>query len=237
MIVEPKVKLVASTKVYYENGTVNGLMETDPDATDAENLIEAAGRVCYNSEHKPNPQTAKNANYIRRTCFEQQHGSVMEHATATVSIEGVSRAWLAEATRHRPFSFSVRSQRFVNEQDMGIVLPPAIREHGGEGHLEQVAADLVGDYTHLVDYLSNAGLPRKQAREAARAVLPNMTETKLYMSGNLRAWVQFLERRLDPSADAEMRRVAGLILAALRPVSPVVFGEVKCFGMETDTGV
>ena len=227
MIVEPKVTLIASTQVYYsDNGTVNGLMEVDTEATDAENLIEAAGRVCYNSEHKPNPKTARNADYIRRTCFEQQHGSVMEHATATVAIEGVSRAWLAEATRHRPFSFSVRSQRFVNEQNMGVVIPPAVREHGGDGLLEQLSADLVEDYTHLVDYLLNAGLKRKQAREAARSVLPNMTETKLYMTGNLRAWVQFLERRLDPAADAEMREVAGLIRQALHPVSPTIFSEV-----------
>lgn len=226
-IVTPTVRLAASTMVHYDDDmTLNG-MESDPSATDAENLVEAAGRVCYSSEHKPNPKTAKNADYIARTCFEMGHGSVLEHASATVVLKGVSRSWLAEATRHRPFSFSVRSQRFVNESDMGIVLPPAVREHGCDGLVEEIAKALATDYEHIVDYLLNAGLERKQAREAARSILPNAAETQLFMTGNLRAWVQFLERRLDPSADAEMREVAGLILNAIYPVAPSVFKHVK----------
>ena len=229
-IVPPTVKLVASTQVHYdelddEQSTLNG-MAIDPEATDAENLIEAAGRICYASEHKPNPATRKNADYLKRTIFEAKHGSISEHASATLVLKGVSRSWLAEASRHRPFSFSVRSQRFVNESDMGIVLPPAVMEHGGDGLLEQIAGALVGDYEDIVDFLSNAGLPRKQAREAARSVLPNMAETRLFMTGNIRAWVQFLERRLDPSADAEMRVVSRLILDALMPVAPSIFTHV-----------
>lgn len=231
MIVEPTALLIASTQVHYQVGEdgnkhINGML-LDQGATDAENLIEAAGRGCYESEHKPNPATRKNADYLERTIFDQAHGSISEHASATVLLRGVSRSWLAEATRHRPFSFSVRSQRFVNEENMGIVLPPAVREHGSEVLLEQIAGALVDDYKDIVDYMVNAGLPRKQAREAARSVLPNMAETRLYMTGNLRAWVQFLERRLDPAADMEMREVAGLILDAIYPVAPNIFKHVE----------
>lgn len=231
MIVEPTVLLIASTQVHYQvdeggNKHINGMLP-DPDATDAENLVEACGRGCYESEDKPNPATRKNADYLERTIFNQAHGSIAEHASATVLLKGVSRSWLAEATRHRPFSFSVRSQRFVNEENMGIVLPPAVREHGCDHLLQQIAGALVDDYKDIVDYMVNAGLPRKQAREAARSVLPNMAETRLYMTGNLRAWVQFLERRLDPAADMEMREVAGLILDAICPVAPNIFKHVE----------
>ncbi len=69
---------------------------------------------CYESWHRPRPETYHDRDYIGRTIFEQQHGSILEHATATLYFTGVSRSFLTELTRHRMLSFSVRSQRFVD---------------------------------------------------------------------------------------------------------------------------
>src|SRR5699024_1940335 len=171
--------------------------------TDAETLVTFAGRSCYESWHRPRPETYHDRDYIDRTIFEQQHGSILEHATATLYFTGVSRAFLTELTRHRHLSFSVRSQRFVNESGANIVLPPALRnleeDPGGFVDLVEHQADgCAFIYGELVYALEDSGVKRKQAREAARSILPNMTETKMVVTGNLRAWLQVIERRTAP---------------------------------------
>ena len=167
-------------------------MSLDLDAGDMQQLVEFAGRACYQSFHKPNPKTARNADYISRTLHGQAHWSIAEHATATFYLTGVSRALLAEITRHRHLSFSVLSQRFVDEEDANIVVPPAVRSAkeineayydeelgggviGATENLKVMANLAIATYAGLVEELQETeGLPRKQAREAARAVLPNM---------------------------------------------------------------
>lgn len=229
MIVSPKVELIAYTKV---TPAMEKIMARDPEATDAEHLIEFAGRNCYESFHRPNPKTAKNSDYIKRTIFEHAHGSISEHANASMFIKGVSRPFLAEFTRHRPFSFSVRSQRFVNEGESSVVIPPAVR---GDKELEEYLID-VSRFTKeayevivdsLLESLEKAGVEkrsaRKQAREAGRSILPNMTETHMVVTANLRAWYETLNRRMAPDADAEMREVAHLMWNTLTEVSPVIF--------------
>jgi len=221
-IVEPAVKLLAHTQV---TSVVDDLLARDPDATDAEHLIEAAGRSCYQSFHRPNPATRRNADYIERTIFEMAHGSIVEHATATLLFTGVSRAFLAELTRHRHLSFSVLSQRFVDETDTAVVMPPAIRELDTKARAYWLNAqqDAIGQYVDFVDELTDAGYTRKQAREAARSLLPNAVETKMVVTGNLRAWLQTIERRTDPSADAEMQLCMRMAQEALTPVAPSIF--------------
>ncbi len=119
MIVEPSVKLLAHTVI--NDDVIAELMDIQPQSTDAETLVTFAGRSCYESWHRPRPETYHDKDYIDRTIFEQQHGSILEHATATLYFTGVSRAFLTELTRHRHLSFSVRSQRFVNESGANIV--------------------------------------------------------------------------------------------------------------------
>ena len=155
------------------------------------------------------------------------HTSVLEHSSASFYITGVSRAFLCEITRHRHLSFSVQSQRFVDESEANIVVPPAIRELGMGSYLDDVMVGASRDYTRLVRDLTDAGLPRKQAREAARAVLPNMTEVRMVVSGNMRAWRDTLVRRTAPGADAEMREVAGMILAELKKLAPASFQDFE----------
>ena len=99
MIVEPNVKLLAHTVI--NNDVIAELMDIQPQSTDAETLVTFAGRSCYESWHRPRPETYHDRDYIDRTIFEQQHGSILEHATATLYFTGVSRAFLTELTRHR----------------------------------------------------------------------------------------------------------------------------------------
>jgi len=75
-------------------------------------------------------------------------------------------------------------------------------------------------YEALVETLTDKGLPRKQAREAARSVLLNAQETKIVVSGNIRAWREFVQKRNSPHADAEIRALAQEVLSVLRRVAP-----------------
>lgn len=220
-IVKPTVKLIAQTML---TSNVTQYMRHDVGTPHAETLTEFAGRACYQSFHRPNPATAKTEDYITRTLFEQGHWSIAEHASATFYIEGVSRAFTHELIRHRHLSYSQLSQRFVNEEEANIVMPPAI-ECGAEiSSLENVAETALEEYEVIVNSLTDEhNLPRKQAREAARAVLPNMTETKIVVTGNLRAWHEVVERRTAPDADAEMREVMGMIRDELNAVAPTIF--------------
>ena len=225
-ITEPRVELIAHTTLACDGRSpaIEGHMSLDPDAGDMQQLVEFAGRACYQSFHKPNPKTARNKDYITRTLHEQKHFSIAEHATATFYITGVSRALLAEITRHRHLSFSVLSQRFVDESEANIVVPPAAR--GSEKlmwEFENAATGARHSYRELVEALLDSGLPRKQAREAARAVLPNMIETKIVVTGNMRAWHEVIARRTAPDADAEFQQVAGLIRDELKKIAPAIF--------------
>ena len=225
-IVKPSVELIAHTTLACNGRSpaIEGHMSLDPDAGDMQQLVEFAGRACYQSFAKPNPATARNADYIDRTLHEQKHWSIAEHATATFYITGVSRALTHELIRHRHLSYSQLSQRFVDESNSNIVIPPAAR--GSEElmwEFENIGAIDKANYRDLVDVLSSRGLPRKQAREAARAVLPNMIETKIVVTGNLRAWHEVIERRTAPDADAEFQEVAGLIRDELQQLAPEVF--------------
>ena len=236
----PKVTLIAHTAIVPD--AIEQRLEIQEGSTDAETLTVYAGRSCYESWSRPNEKTREDKDYLRRTLFEQGHMSILEHASATFYLTGVSRALLAEITRHRHLSFSVRSQRFVSEEDASIVIPPAARKskatvvYGTEdfrddldgsltGALKWWAQDVLLDYEEIVEALQGEGLPRKQAREAARAVLPNMIETRIVVTGNLRAWHEVIARRTAPDADAEFQQVAGLIRKELQRLAPEVFPE------------
>lgn len=229
-IVSPRVELIAHTRLnavayeidHGEYGLTTPLAEymaPNPGATDAETLIEFAGRSCYQSFHRPNPKTARTANYLERTLFEQAHWSIAEHATATLYFTGVSRAFTHELIRHRHLSYSQLSQRFVDESEANIVVPPALRD-GGEYSVNAAAAFAVEAYNDTARGLIESGVPLKQAREAARAILPNAIETRIVVTGNLRAWNEVIARRTAPDADAEMIEVMGMARDALAPIAP-----------------
>src|ERR1700712_1299919 len=166
----------------------------DTDVDGGQALAEFAGRACYQSWSKPNPATASNAGYLRHI-LEVGHLSVLEHGTVSMYLSGVSRSLTHELIRHRHFSYSQLSQRSVPERDAAFVEPAVIAEDP-ELHERFLAATeaAMTAYSELLEGLEkrfadvpNATLRRKQARQAARAVLPNATETRIVVTGNYRA--------------------------------------------------
>jgi len=196
--------------------------------TYADELVEFAGRSCYTSWKRPNPATATNEGYIANI-LKQGHFSVLEHASATFYVQGVSRALTHELIRHRHLSYSQLSQRFVNEdREDDLVLPPAAEDDMVTAMIHQKAHWAAhGYYNDLVAHYTSKGLPRKQAREAARAVLPNQQETKLVCTGNLRAWRDVIAKRNDPAADAEIQLFSKEILRQLKQIAPHSFQDME----------
>ena len=220
-IVTPEVRLLAHTKI--DEKAISEWMSIQDASTDAETLLTMAGRNCYRSFHRPSEKTYNDADYLRRTLEQQGHWSIAEHATATLYFTGVSRAFLAELTRHRHLSFSVESQRFINANNANIVMPPAIREHDMAAQRDFIgrAEECLADYRVTQARLDH--LPKKQRNEAARALLPNAVETRMVVTGNLRAWHEVIHRRTQPDADAEMQEVMRLAAKQLHTVSPIIF--------------
>ena len=150
------------------------------DADGGQALLEFAGRACYQSWSKPNPKTATNAGYLRHI-IDVGHFSVLEHASVSFYITGISRSCTHEVIRHRHFSYSQLSQRYVPENESQIVVPPGMEDDDELRRILVEAADVSrATYTDLLSRLEakfadqpNAILRRKQARQAARAVLPN----------------------------------------------------------------
>jgi len=151
----------------------------------------------------------------------------------TFYLTGVSRSFAHELIRHRHFSCSQLSQRYVPERNAMMVEPDAIAEDP-ELHKKFVEATeaSVRAYTELLEGLErrfadlpNATLRRKQARQAARAVLPNATETRIVVTGNYRAWRHFIAMRATEAADVEIRQIAVACLREVQKVAPNIFAD------------
>jgi thymidylate synthase (FAD) len=136
-----------------------------------------------------------------------------------------------ELIRHRHFSYSQLSQRYVPERDAAMVEPEVI---AGDPELhalfEQATAASIEAYGQLLAGLEKtfadvpqATLRRKQARQAARAVLPNATETRIVVTGNYRAWRHFIAMRASEAADVEIRALAIACLRELQKIAGAVF--------------
>jgi thymidylate synthase (FAD) len=200
--------------------------------TAADVLAEVAGRICYDSFHLPSPDTATNEGYLANI-IKQRHESVLEHASATFLVQHVSRSLLAEITRHRHLSFSVRSTRYVDETQTRLVIPPALRPYLDEvvtptdraqwdvrTEMDALLGHTKATYTLFADLLMSKGLTRKQAREAAREFLPGGITTEFVVSGNHRAWREMLRKRLAPGAAAEIGELAQKMLCQLKDIAP-----------------
>lgn len=221
------VELIACTQFTPPAG-----VEWETDAQDSEALVEFAGRACYETFDKPNPRTASNSAYLRHI-MEVGHMALLEHATATMYVRGISRSAAHELIRHRHFSFSQLSQRFVHSDDAEVVLPPLIAQ---DPELRRLMLRAVDEsrfvYQELLDALEekltaepNALLRKKQARQAARAILPNATESRIVVTGNFRTWRHFFGMRATEHADVEIRALAVACLKLLQNQAPVLFGD------------
>lgn len=188
-------------------------------------LPEFGGRACYQSWEKLRPETATNEGYLLNI-QKQRHFSVLEHSSVSLYLEGISRSLSHEFVRHRHFSYSQLSQRYVDSTDVAFVLPPAFE--GDRPMTERFEGSCLidlGYYRDFQDHQMSKGLTKKQARESARSVLPNATETKMLVTGNFRAWMEFLIKRDNPAADAEIQRLAKLIVAELKDLAPAIFSD------------
>jgi thymidylate synthase (FAD) len=206
----------------------------------AEVLTETAGRTCYMSFAKPRP--GGNSTYLTHI-KEVGHGSVLEHAVWNFIITGVSRSLTHELVRHRAgFGYSQLSQRYVDESVAEYVEPDIIAR---DPELHAIWLDAVKQvhaaYIQLAEKLNArladpkaaaaAMLPpdtdrttrRKAARQAARSVLPNATETKIFVTANARALRHFLEQRGSAFAEPEIRKLAGVLLDVLQKDAPNLF--------------
>ena len=214
------------------------------DVEGGEALAEFAGRACYQSWSKPNPSTATNEGYLRHI-LEVGHLSVLEHGSVTFYLTGVSRSLTHELIRHRHFSYSQLSQRYVPERDAAMVEPGVIAEDP-ELHAMflEASEQALASYTCLLEGLEkkfadieNATARRKQARQAARSVLPNATETRIVVTGNYRAMRHFVAMRASEHADVEIRELAIAMLRELKRVAPNAFADFVISSLSDGTEV
>jgi thymidylate synthase (FAD) len=155
-------------------------------------------------------------------------------------LTGVSRSLTHELIRHRHFSYSQLSQRYVPERDAAMVEPDVIADDPELHELfAEAAAASVKAYEALLEGLQkrfadvpNATLRRKQARQAARAILPNATETRIVVTGNYRAWRHFIAMRATEHADVEIRELAVECLRQLQREVPNVFDDFEIGTLE-----
>ncbi len=208
----------------------------------AEVITDTAGRVCYMSFAKPRP--GGNAAYLGHI-KEVGHGSVFEHAVWTFLLTGISRSLTHELVRHRAgWAYSQLSQRYVDESVAEYVEPDII---ANDPELHSIWLDAIEHvhvaYVKLAEKLNAkladpsaataAMLPpdadrttrRKTARQAARSVLPNATETKITVTVNGRALRHFLEQRGSVFAEPEIRKLANAMLELVQKESPNLFND------------
>ncbi len=205
MQVTPKVNLIRYTE--------------DPEAT-----VALAAKLCYSDRELPdlteNIMAKDNSAFISKLT-EMGHMSPIEHASFTFSIEGVSRALLAQITRHRIASFSVRSQRYVSEDSFNYVIPPAIEALGAAA-----VARYVGQMDTIMDWYRDwqSALGRgEKSNEDARFILPNACETKMVVTMNARELMHFFELRCCNRAQWEIREVAWMMYEQAAAVAPNLF--------------
>jgi thymidylate synthase (FAD) len=208
------------------------------EGTGGERLAEFAGRLCYMSQ--ANPAKRPTREYLDNI-KKQGHGSVLEHANYSVLVEGVSRSLTHELVRHRAgFAYSQLSQRYVDESNACFVVPPAVigdekLEAAWRAQVESAQRTYVSLVEQLMErygWVADRVHRRKMSREAGRAVLPNATETKVVVTGNVRAWRTMLELRSSEAAELEIRRFAVAMLRLLQREAPGFFSDFVIYVAE-----
>ena len=182
-----------------------------------EKLVAASAKLCYSAASIANLaaiEADKAAEFIGK--LPEAHQSPFEHVSFTFGIEGVSRAMLAQITRHRIASFSVQSQRYVEMGHFGYVIPQTIAEND----------EALDEYQHLMclvrivyNKLIELGIPA----EDARFVLPNACDTRMIVTMNTRELLHFFSLRCCQRAQWEIRAVANEMLRLCKEVAPSLF--------------
>ncbi len=248
IIREPKIYLIAKQQMSHEElqrfMDDHGVKWESDSNIAAEVITESSGRICYMSFAKPRP--GGNEAYLEHI-KESGHGSVLEHAVWNFVVTGVSRSLTHELVRHRAgFAYSQLSQRYVDESVAEYVEPDIIAEDP-ELHdiwlkaiteMHQAYIQLAEKLTQNLKGQSAAPMPqgnavrsnteiRKMARQSARSILPNATETKISVTANARALRHFMEQRGSRYAEPEIRKLANKFLELLQIESPHLFGDYE----------
>ena len=198
---------------------------------DPEELVAMGAKLCYSTagigDLRQGVGQRDQSNFLEHL-VASGHLSPIEHASFTFGIEGVSRSLLAQITRHRIASFSVKSQRYVSEassaKEGGVfnyIVPPRIRELGPE-LLDEFAKQMEQIqkwYDFWVEKLGGG----ESASEDARFVLPNAAETKMLVTMNARELLHFFTLRCCNRAQWEIRALATEMLRQVKEVAPVIF--------------
>ena len=183
-------------------------------------VVEQCASVCYDSE--PDFKDYR----IAKGCAKTGHMSVYEHAYFTFHVSGISRACLAQLSRHRHLSLSVRSQRYCDESGSGVfgcIIPKAFNDEQLE-----IAMQTYREEMDKYQVLLASGAEK----EDARMVLPNAMETELYLSANARALIEASHLRLCNRAQEEIRTMFGKMKEEVKQVSPEIADMMvpKCEG-------
>ena len=216
------------------------LLQYNPDC---EKIVAAAAKLCYSSSGidgiLDGLDEEKTQKFLDRL-MSMGHESPVEHISFTFGIEGVSRSLLAQFTRHRIASYSVKSQRYVSEGQFEFILPPEIEKipEAKEEFLRAMDDD-VKSYNKLADILFEKhynnmlkdGMDEKTAKNAAekkaiedaRYVLPNACETKMIVTMNARSLMNFFNHRCCERAQWEIRDLACEMLKLVKDIAPTLF--------------
>lgn len=176
--------------------------------SEPEKLCGEAAAVCTDSK---NPDSAL------LHAVSSGHTSVLEHAVFTFKVEGLSRAALAQLTRHRLASYDVQSQRYVRIHGIDLVMPESIRE----SELYTEAGSLLEDLMNLYQRMVESGIPC----EDARYVTPQAVPTTLVMTMNARELLHFFSLRTCNRAQWEIRHLADEMLTICKRLSPGIFDQ------------
>lgn len=240
IITEPKVYLVTRPAIDWY--MVNTFMDDEglPIAHEgsliskeaSEAIVEISARLCYMSFAKGRKDIEDFINNL----LSSSDGSVLEHVNYGFVFTGISRSLSHELVRHRAgFAYSQRSQRYVDESEARFIMPPSILAMGEDSpaysFMKNGFRDAEIAYNRSVTLMERAANhddgsvreKRKVVRQAARAVLPNATETKMFVTANVRAWRHFIEQRASPFADLEIRRLAIAVLEVLQEEATLLF--------------
>ena len=249
---KPIVKVIAYTKFLgVPEELLSGPATQNQDqGTDLARLTECAGRTCYDSYGK-----GRSSEAYHRHILEVGHGSVLEHASISFYLAGISRGCTHEFVRHRSgCAISQRSTRYVDESESNWCWHPLYMETAKQAPTTRQTHDAMracrAAYVRIVHDIEHALIARgidklaarKQARGAARGVLGNALETSLVWTANIRALRNVIEQRASPFADAEIRLLANRLYEEALIVAPEFFSDyrkVECpdgigYGLETD---
>ena len=182
----------------------------------ADQLIEDAARVCYQSWDKKKPGSKER---LIKHLIKSGHHSVLEHAFTTFKIV-TNRAISHEIVRHRIASYSQESTRYVAYKNEIEVIKPYGLEEGTEEY--KIWYDIIEKIEKKYKDLLDLGVPPQNARD----ILPNCLKTELYMTANFREWRHFIKLRSSKQAHPQIRELAIMIRLELQERYPILFEDL-----------